>query len=398
MPTRCAAAAAIVAVLAGCGDGATPAGESGPVVIGILVDASAPAGFDAVSAARFAIDLVNDPHPDIDLPLAAGTGLPGRRGAPLVLAVGDSAGQERAAETAMGELVAEGAAGVVSAESAEVVAVAGAFADRRRVPLVDATTSAGFLLEVGLEWYFRTAPTDRMLAEAVFALLDLAQAPGGGRVTVLTPPGGSGADVVALLRELSRGAGFTATVTVADGEPTPAGAPPGILLAVAPEPADGDLLREVLAGPYASHPVVGIGPGLRSGPAGMLRPAAWSAELAARQPTAQAVLQRYEERHGSPMTEIAAAVFTATMALILAIDTAAGTDAAAVRAGLRQLSQPATQTIMPWNGVRFGENGQNLLAAAVVEQRTAAGNSYVVYPPEVAGAVVDWSARPVGVP
>ena len=65
---------------------------------------------------------------------------------------------------------------------------------------------AEFLLEVGLEWYFRVTPSDRMLAEAVFALLAAEPVPDtGGRVTVFTTAGGSGAEVVAGLPELARG-------------------------------------------------------------------------------------------------------------------------------------------------------------------------------------------------
>ena len=48
---------------------------------------------------------------------------------------------------------------------------------------------------------------------------------------------------------------------------------------------------------------------------------------------------------------------------------------------------------MPWPGIEFASNGQNRLAAAVVEQRDENGWS-VVHPPELATAEVQWPTPP----
>ena len=50
---------------------------------------------------------------------------------------------------------------------------------------------------------------------------------------------------------------------------------------------------------------------------------------------------------------------------------------------------PATQTIMPWDGIRFDGNGSNQLGAAVVEQRLPSGFQ-VVHPTELAAAKLRW--------
>ncbi|MEV9163429.1 twin-arginine translocation signal domain-containing protein, partial [Klebsiella pneumoniae] len=52
----------------------------GEIAVGILFPLSGPnaqVGIDARHAVETAFDIVNNPHPDLDLPLAAGTGLPG---------------------------------------------------------------------------------------------------------------------------------------------------------------------------------------------------------------------------------------------------------------------------------------------------------------------------------
>ena len=50
---------------------------------------------------------------------------------------------------------------------------------------------------------------------------------------------------------------------------------------------------------------------------------------------------------------------------------------------------PATQTIMPWNGIRFDSTGSNQLASSVIEQQTGSGYQ-VVYPNELAAAKITW--------
>ncbi|MFD0599050.1 hypothetical protein ACFQZ4_47700 [Catellatospora coxensis] len=77
-PLRLACCLASVALLiAGCTS--TPDNPQ-PLAVGVLAPLSGPDaswGVDAVNGARLAVDIVNDAHPDLPLPLAAGTGLPG---------------------------------------------------------------------------------------------------------------------------------------------------------------------------------------------------------------------------------------------------------------------------------------------------------------------------------
>jgi len=148
----------------------------------------------------------------------------------------------------------------------------------------------------------------------------------------------------------------------------------------------------------APVPVIGVGPGFgeigeRPDPdAVVLRAASWSAELARRSPVGEEVTGLYERTFGGPMTDEAANSFTATIALALAIDSAGSRERAAIRAALRRISLPATQMIMPWNGVRFDADGQNRLAAGVIEGWD--GTSFrVVYPRELAAGPMIWTAR-----
>jgi branched-chain amino acid transport system substrate-binding protein len=402
----------IAPALSGCQLDQPAAAPAGRVTIALLAEQRSGAGEQAAWAAQLAVDLINGLHPEVGLPLAGSAGLRGLAGAPLVLVVADTDGEPGSAETAMEEAVArEQPVGFVAADSAEVVATAGAYADRRGLPLVDGATSAGFLLEVGLDWYFRVTPSDRMLAEAVFGLLGDAPIAGDREVTLLAPAGGA-AELVGLLVELSRASDLeiATTVTVDDGEQSGgvvgaaarlAESTPDPVIAIATTAAEAATLQQVLAQAGSPRLVVGVGRGFRPAPdpapPGLVYPAAWSPEFAERHPHGRAIAELYQQRHDTPMTEAAAGVFTATLTLAIALDAARAADPAAVRAALRQLSLPATQMIMPWQGVRFGDDGQNALAAAVLEQHTQSG-PVLVYPPELAAADPQWPPAAGGAP
>ena len=62
------------------------------ITIGILFPlsgAGAQVGVDARHAIETALDIINNPHPDLDLPLAKGSGLPGLGGAKVKIVAAD---------------------------------------------------------------------------------------------------------------------------------------------------------------------------------------------------------------------------------------------------------------------------------------------------------------------
>lgn len=395
----------------GCTPGPPPS-PPGTVTIGLLVEA---AGGDAQAGAELAVEIVNGSHPEPALPLAAGSGLSGFGGAELALAVADTGGEAEAAGGAVRDLhTRHRVAGLVALDRLGAVETAAGYANQAELPVVDAATSADYLLDLGLSWYFRTGPSDRQLMGAVFETLTARGDPERRyRVTTLTPSVSRGADVATRLATQSEAAGFTAAGSVAAGEGSEVrlgGTDPDIVIAIAPAAGDGPGLYETIEDwralvadpPVGAAAVAGLGPGFaaaparKEAPAGMLYPAAWSAELAGRTPLAQAVAARHQQRYGAPLTAAGARAFTAVLVLAMALDAAGSTDPAGVRAALRQLSVPATQVIMPWNGVRFGEDGQNELAAAVVEQAigtgaaAAGGGIRLVHPPELAETDPVW--------
>jgi branched-chain amino acid transport system substrate-binding protein len=230
------------------------------------------------------------------------------------------------------------------------------------------------------------------------------------RVGIVAEPGAVGAAGTALIQNLTDRAGLTVAVQAALA-PTPAGrtalaatvagAGCDVVLALAGTGSGAAGLTQLMR-ELSGVPVLGIGAPFESlrpadvaPPAGgavpvILRTASWSADLARRSPVAAAVAALYQRLFGLPMNAAAANAFTAALTLAQAIDGAGSDRAVEIRASLRRIWVPATATIMPWTGIRFDADGQNPLAAAVVEGLDAKGFR-VVHPPELAQGPPIWS-------
>ena len=117
--------------------------------------------------------------------------------------------------------------------------------------------------------------------------------------------------------------------------------------------------------------------------------AAWSAASVSDKPAAVAVAALYEERFGVPMDENSARTFTGALTLFNAINEAGSTDADAIRDAIAATDLGPDETIMPWDGVKFGPSGQNDLARGIILQRIE-GEYQVVWPFATADAELVW--------
>ncbi len=379
------------------------ADQARPIPIALLSHSSGDAetdGDDAVRGAQLAVALINKSHNDVPLPLSTTTGLPRLGGAELTLLTGDTKGVSATADEQTEALVTrDHAIAVVVSDTADIAAGIGRDSQHLRVPVIDAYSTADFLTEQGMGWYFRIGPTDRTLADTAFALLH-AHHRTGQRLTLLVESGtkdATTADTVAALaardgHKVVKRLPFTSTAresTIRKLTDVVTGGHPDAVLVVSSSPASGAVIDELAGRLGVTVPVIGIGSGFgtlrpaATTSAEMLRTAVWSADLAVRTPAGRAVTTMYERTYNRPMTVTAADAFTAVLTLGVAINTAGSRDPAAIRAALRQTSIPATSTIMPWGGIRFGDNGQNPLAAAVMEVWRPS-TFRVVYPAELA--------------
>jgi branched-chain amino acid transport system substrate-binding protein len=411
----------IVLVAAACtssdsGQAPSPASE---VRIGVLVPSGKAAGVEALRGAQLAAALVNGEEGSVPLLRITSGGLRGFGGAKLAVVEADTKSEPaRGSAEAVRLVTQERAVGLVGAYDTGVTAAASQRTERLGIPFVNGDSSTGYLTERGLDWFFRTGPTDRMFGEAFLSTLKEQQAGSSqpGKIAILYANDELGNGLHAVTTQLAAEGGYVVvprneadgTVGVGFKSGTPdltaavaavRAAQPDAVFLVASSPTDaGRLLGTFGTLAYTPPGIFTFGPGFldqnmlnAAGPngEGLLFSAAWSREVAGRNPAAKPVMDLYEERFNAPMGEVAAGSFTAVLTLATAIDNAGSIDPQRIRAALINLDLPGRSTIMPWSGVRFDATRQNARAAGTVEQWVQ-GNLRVVFPSEIAQANAVW--------
>ena len=407
---------ALVVLAAAC-TGSEPPSETtsvDEVRIGVLAPLSGPdkaVGTDSLRGAQLAAALLSGD--EVELSLAGiGSGGLSRLGSPAVTVIqGDTAGKaDRGASEAARLVGAERVTGLVGAYHADVTNSASQRSERLGVPFVNGDASAEFLTERGLDWFFRTGPTDRTLAESFFSALGVVgdQDDRPETVAIINATDQRGTVAADLTRTLAVQGGFqvVAQATFAPGEQNLAAAvgqvqakePDAVFVVTSAADQTQRALGAFTRLGYNPPGLLVFGAGFFETPAlqaagadgqGLLASAGWSREVAARNPAAKPVIELYEETYGSPMNEVAAGSFTAVLTLAKAMNDAGSVEPDRVRAALLNLDIPGRDTIMPWNGVRFDATHQNSGAAGVVEQ-VDNDALRVVFPDELAQDPARW--------
>lgn len=405
-------AALVLAVgLGGCGG--SDSGSTDEVKLAGLWPLSGPnatQGTDVLHGAELAVDVVNNDHPGLALPLGPGKGLPGLGGAPVKLITGDTQGKPEIGAGEVDRLVtSEKVAAVIGSYQSGVTLTASQRAERLGVPFVNEASSSVALTERGLKWFFRTGPTDETFARSMFDYLKARQAAGEQvrTVGIFHSNDQFGNDGAGVTEKVAAEMGLPVTVNVAF-DPTAAdlgsqvaqvrGKNPDVLFVLAYTDAAIKLMKTLDQLDYYPPALLAYGTGFAD-PAfatglgalanGASSRAAWSGEIAGKRPAAKTVADLFQQRYGAPMTENSARAFTAVLALAQAIDNAKSVEPAKIRDALRALDIPGEQTIMPWTGIRFDDKGQNTGAAGVVEQMID-GKYRVVFPAELSSVQPVW--------
>jgi branched-chain amino acid transport system substrate-binding protein len=410
-----AALGAVVLVAAAC-TGSNPENEQTPVVDEVRIGVLAPltganrvAGQDALRGAQLAAALVNGEEGPVPLLGVTDAGLRGLGGPKIAIVPADtgsdpSTSPARGAAQAANLVTQERVVGLVGAYDAEVTAAASQRTERLGVPFVNGDTSTGYLTERGLDWFFRTGPTDRMFGEAFFSTLKQEKVR-PKRISILYTTDAPGEGLHRVLHNLAPEADYDehGMVKFTPGKPNLVPElttlrdekDPEVLFLVTSKGSDAVRALETMGSMgYRPPEIFAFGGGfsepqvLQSAGTvgeGLFYSSAWSREVAARNPSAKPIMDRYEGRFGAAMSEVAAGSFTAVLTLAAAIDAAGSVDPKRVRAALIGLDLPGRSTIMPWSGVRFDASHQNARAAGLVEQ-VVQGGFRVVFPNELAQA------------
>ncbi|MBY6050226.1 ABC transporter substrate-binding protein [Cytobacillus firmus] len=118
---------------------------------------------------------------------------------------------------------------------------------------------------------------------------------------------------------------------------------------------------------------------------------AWALGLGRVKPIVTEVNNLYRSKYNEDMNETNARSFTGFFVLADAINRAGSINKDEIKRALLGTNIPGKSLIMPWKGVRFDSNGQNILADALLAQ--IINQEYkVIWPLSVAETRVVWPA------
>jgi branched-chain amino acid transport system substrate-binding protein len=123
---------------------------------------------------------------------------------------------------------------------------------------------------------------------------------------------------------------------------------------------------------------------------GVMSRSAFALDAVRARPAIPAVNALYKARSGKDINDNSGREITGLMVLADAINRAGSTDPDKIREALVATDIPGDQTIMPWKGVRFDANGQNVGATPVIVQ-VKDGAYHTIYPFDLASQEAVWN-------
>ncbi len=148
-----------------------------------LSGVAASAGAALKDALTVGIDIINNPHPELDpVPLAVGAGLTNLGGRKIEVLFADHQGNPAMAQNEAVRLVSQDrVAGMVGCYQSSATLTASAVCERYGVPFVAGEASAPSLTQRGFKWFFRPTPIGTHFGAAYADFLLLVKA-GGQKV------------------------------------------------------------------------------------------------------------------------------------------------------------------------------------------------------------------------
>lgn len=324
--------------------------------------------------------------------------LPYLGGKKVRLIWGDTGSDPITAQNEARRLIAEeGAVALLGSYQSGVTAVASIQAEVYGIPFLSPDTDAASLTQRGLRYFFRTGPDSLSCTRSLF---DMLYEFGINNKTIGIISGNSllGQDGVQALLHLSKKYGHKVTVIRFYDENVPVTQDDCLLikeaypeLLVVPQNENDAVkviedFKKIGFCPFALLDQTSFfAAGGQSRPEGenVISTAAWATGLTQALPLAKEMNELFKAANGTGFDNAAALGFTGLYVLLDAIGRAGTTRPGAVREALSHTELSADRLILPWEGIRFDRNGQNIFADSLVVQRICQ-DSVIVWPEEFA--------------
>jgi branched-chain amino acid transport system substrate-binding protein len=362
-----------------------------PVKIGSpypLTGGAASAGVAVKQAIEVAVDIINNPHPELpDMPLAKTEGLPGLGGRKVEVVFADHQGNPAIAQSeALRLITQEKVAALCGCYQSSCTLTASAVAERYGLPFMAPESSAPSLTERGFKWFFRATPvgTDFGAAYAGF----LAERRAGGfklqKIALVNENTEYGSSTAAAIVTAASAKGLTIDTRIAYNANSSdvsaqvlqlKSADPDVVIFVS-YTSDSILFMKTMHTLNWKPPIlIGDDSGFSD-----------NAFIDAVGDLAQGVFNRssfdpgkpgspsfvinelYQKHAGHALDDTSARGMQGFLALMEAINRAGSADAAKVQAALISQDLKPEQLMIGYNGIKYDAKGQNTLASTLLVQ------------------------------
>jgi branched-chain amino acid transport system substrate-binding protein len=344
----------------------------------------------AKMALELAQDLVNNGDPELGkiFPLAKGGGLPGLGGAKVQIIVADNQGTPAAGQNQTLRLITEEkVAAVIGAYQSGITVTASAVAEKYGIPFLNAESSAATLTERGFKWFFRTTPvsTDFAKAYSVFLKEQIAAGQKVGSIALVHENTEYGNSTATSISEQFAKDGLTVSMNV----PYSANATdvqPQVLQLKEKNPdvaifisytSDAILYAKTMkALDWKPRILIADDGGFNDptfvkeqGPIveGLISRSVFAAGKPGSIPALFDALYK-KKSGGDGLDDVSGRAMQGIFTLLDAINRAGSTDPGKIRDALRATDTKPDQLIAGYDGVKFDDKGQNILANTLVMQ------------------------------
>jgi branched-chain amino acid transport system substrate-binding protein len=385
------------------------------IVIGAvypLTGNAAPVGLDAKAAYEVAADIINSTHAAIPMVMGQGGGLARLGGAKIKLVFADSQNDPQKARAETERLITqEHAIAIIGSYTSATAATISQVTERYELPYMSADNSSPSLNQRGLKWFFRTSPHDEMFSQAMFRFFQDVGVKTGhkvGSVSLFYEDSIFGADSSNVQRKIAGEQKITVAADIKYRANSPSLSAEAQRLKAAnadvlmPSSYTSDsilILRAMNEIGYKPKAILAQAAGFQESAfitgAGALAEGAMSRssfalDAAKSRPAIPTVNALYKAHNNKDMNDNTSRDITALLVLADAINRAGSTKAEDIRVALTQTDIPGSQTIMPWEGVKFDATGQNVKGTPVIQQLV--GGAYrTIWPFDVAVADPIWN-------
>jgi branched-chain amino acid transport system substrate-binding protein len=393
--------------------GTASAAES--VRIGILwplTGNAAAAGQASKAAAEVAAEIVNGKHPELgSLPLAADAGLPGLGGARLELVFVDHQGNPSTAQQLATRLITQDKVHVLmGAYQSSCSFTATAVAERYGIPFMVGESAALNITGRGFKWVFRGTPIASDYAATYMRFFDDMKKQGKtiGSIAVVNENTDYGTSVADSIEAAAKKSNVPVAIRIPySASSTDVSAQvlqlkekhPDVVIFIS-YTSDAILYMKAMKNlDYLPSMVIGDDTGF-SDPSfipavadiaqGAMNRSAW--DIGKPGSTTSKINEMYRAKTGRDLDDTSARNMQSFFALADAINRSGSTDPEKIRVALSQTDLKPEQLMMGYNGVKFDETGQNVLASTYLIQLKDKAYQ-LVWPDRTATAKLDWPMK-----